>query len=281
MPSNRYPRPCPARPPQPGPQGVPGPKGEPGERGPQGIPGPQGERGPQGGLGPQGIPGPRGERGPQGETGPQGIPGPQGEPGERGEPGPRGLPGPPGPSGAETVTIGSTVTGPPGTAAMVTDRTGGPHHLLDFVIPQGPALTAWAVLQVTGQPGGSGTPLALAPSASGGGPARLAPDGLGLVLEPGRPWLVTLLVQGTPERALDSFDQGALAVTPVVDGAPVPALTAGALFSAEGEPLPVSVSATFLLPPASGAVTLGLSAQCTGAGTASARLGGTVAILGL
>ena len=30
-----------------------------------------------------------------------------------------------------------------------------------------------------------------------------------------------------------------------------------------------------------GAVTLGLTAQCTGAGTAIARLGGTVAILGL
>lgn len=281
MPYYRYPRPCPARP-QPGPdssverKGVPGPKGDPGPAGPQGIPGPKGE------PGPQGIPGPQGAPGPKGDAGPQGVPGPKGEPGPAG---PRGLPGPPGPSGAETITIGRTVTGAPGTAASVTDRTGGPHHLLDFVIPRGlPASAgegAWGIFRVAGQPGGNGSPLELTAGPQRGDAVRLAPGGLSLTLGPGRPWLVSLLVQGTPERALDSFDQGAFTVTPLVGTSPFPALAAGALLPAEGEPLPVSVSATFLLPPADGPVSLSLLAQCTGAGAAVARLGGTVSVLGV
>lgn len=46
--------------------------------------------------------------------------------------------GPTGPTGiAETITIRNTTTGEPGTDAQVTDVTGGPNHVLDFVIPKG------------------------------------------------------------------------------------------------------------------------------------------------
>ena len=46
--------------------------------------------------------------------------------------------GPTGPAGtSETITIGNTTTGEPGTEANVIDRTGGPNHVLDFVIPRG------------------------------------------------------------------------------------------------------------------------------------------------
>ena len=38
---------------------------------------------------------------------------------------------------AETITIRNTTTGDPGTDASVTDVTGGPNHVLDFVIPRG------------------------------------------------------------------------------------------------------------------------------------------------
>lgn len=59
-----------------------------------------------------------------------GIPGPTG---------PRGPIGPIGPSGiSDTIEIGTTTTGEPGTQASVVDRTGSPHHILDFIVPQGP-----------------------------------------------------------------------------------------------------------------------------------------------
>ena len=46
--------------------------------------------------------------------------------------------GPQGPAGvADTITIGTVTTGAPGTNASVTDVTGGPNHVLDFVIPRG------------------------------------------------------------------------------------------------------------------------------------------------
>ena len=55
-------------------------------------------------------------------------------------PGPPGPPGPAGPAGessADTIVIRSTVTAAPGAFAEVRDVTGGPQHVLDFVIPQG------------------------------------------------------------------------------------------------------------------------------------------------
>lgn len=64
-----------------------------------------------------------------GPMGPQGMPGPRG---------PAGPTGPQGPSGtADTITIRNTTTGAPGTNASVTDVTGSPNHVLDFVIPKG------------------------------------------------------------------------------------------------------------------------------------------------
>lgn len=139
----------------------------------------------------------------------------------------------------------------------------------------------WGICRVAGQPGGNGSPLALTLGTRQGDVVRLAPGGLSLILEPGRPYLVSLLVRGTPEQALSSFDQGSFTVTPQLDASPVPALAAGTLLPTEGGPLPVSVSATFLLPPADGPVSLSLLAECAGAGAAVARLEGTVSVLGV
>lgn len=51
---------------------------------------------------------------------------------------PRFIPGPTGPTGvAETLAVGTTTTGDAGTDAIVTDVTGGPNHVFDFVIPRG------------------------------------------------------------------------------------------------------------------------------------------------
>ncbi len=102
---------------------------------------------------PQPIPGPKGDTGP---AGPQGPPGPRGEPGP---PGPQGIPGPAGPSQADTITIGRTITGGAGSPGAVIDRTGGPHHLLDFILPgparEGPPL--WGLYHITGREGDSGS----------------------------------------------------------------------------------------------------------------------------
>lgn len=52
--------------------------------------------------------------------------------------GPMGPAGPQGPAGsADTITIGTVTTGEPGTEASVTDTTGSPNHVLNFVIPRG------------------------------------------------------------------------------------------------------------------------------------------------
>lgn len=60
--------------------------------------------------------------------------------GPRGPRGFRGATGPTGPTGAtgvaDTLTVRSTTTAEPGTPASVTD-SGGPNHILDFVIPRG------------------------------------------------------------------------------------------------------------------------------------------------
>lgn len=62
---------------------------------------------------------------PIGSTGPQGLQGPKGD---QGIPGPTGI--------AETIDIGHTSTSNDGTARVI-DRTGGPNHLLDFLLPKG------------------------------------------------------------------------------------------------------------------------------------------------
>ena len=49
--------------------------------------------------------------------------------------GPQGATGPSGT--ADTITIGTVTTGEPGTEAAVIDATGGPNHVLNFVIPRG------------------------------------------------------------------------------------------------------------------------------------------------
>ena len=55
-----------------------------------------------------------------------------------------GATGPAGPAGttgatgnAETVNVRYTTTAEPGYAAQVNDVTGGPDHVLDFIIPRG------------------------------------------------------------------------------------------------------------------------------------------------
>ncbi len=81
------------------------------------------------------VPGPTGPRGFTGATGPSGPTGPTGATGPTG---PIGATGPTGEDGiAETIAVGTTTTGDAGTDASVTDTTGGPNHVLDFVIPKG------------------------------------------------------------------------------------------------------------------------------------------------
>lgn len=61
--------------------------------------------------------------GPTGATGPTGSTGPTGATGVAGS--------------SDTITIRNTTTGDAGTSAEVTDVTGSPNHVLDFVIPKG------------------------------------------------------------------------------------------------------------------------------------------------
>lgn len=72
--------------------------------------------------------GPRGFRGPAGEAGATSATGATGNTGLTGATGATGL--------SETITIRSTTTADPGTPAQVHD-SGGPNHVLDFVIPRG------------------------------------------------------------------------------------------------------------------------------------------------
>ena len=73
-----------------------------------------------------------------GATGPTGATGATGPTGATGATGPTGPTGPTGEDGeADTITIRNTTTGDPGTNASVTDVSGGPNHILDFVIPRG------------------------------------------------------------------------------------------------------------------------------------------------
>ena len=227
------PEPAAEKTPPPVPPAAPAPSADP--RGERGLPGPMGPAGPKG---EPGAPGPRGEKG---APGPMGPAGPKGE---KGDPGPRG---PAGTGGGDTITIGRTYPGAAGTPPAVIDRTGGPHHLLDFVLPA-EKRQSWAVLRVTGQAGGSGAPLLLGDLRQGGTGIGLAPDRTALELDGGRLWLVSLLVTARGDGALDSFADRFFAVTPAVNGEPVPALAARGLLSGEGAGGTAFVSAAFLLP---------------------------------
>jgi len=147
--------------------------------------------------------------------------------------------------------------------------------------PQGPAAPAphggYGIYRVTGQPGGNGSPLQLELSAREGEAVLPDPSGLSLTLAPGRLYWVSLLVRGTPERALDSFDQGVLTVTPLVDSVPQPA--ASSLLPSEGSSLPVSVSAAFLIPPSGAPLSFSLLAETAGAGAEVSGFGGALSIL--
>ena len=203
-------------------QGPAAPKSGPVSRGPQ-RPAAPSLRGPQGPVGPKGYTGPRGERGPAGAQGAPGPRGPQGPAGPKGDTGPRGERGPAGPAGpaqADSITIGRTITGEPGSLAAVIDRTGGPHHLLDFVIPCGASESACAVFRVAEGAGGSCAPLPLKRQAGRGRGIALAPDGTAVRLAGGRIYLVACLLQGMVSGPLDSFADAFLAVTPALDGVP-------------------------------------------------------------
>lgn len=208
---------------------VPDPRGE------KGIPGPMGPAGPRG---EKGEPGPMGPAGPQGE---RGLPGPRGE---KGEPGPRGTPG------GDTITIGRTWSGAAGAPPAVIDRTGGPNHLLDFVLP-GREAPSWGIFRVTGRAGGNGAPLLLGEPAHGNG-LTLSPERTAIRLEPGRLWLVSLLLSGQGSGALDSFADRFLAVTPAWDGVPDGSRAIRGTFSGDGEKSQAFLSGVFLLPAKAG-----------------------------
>lgn len=169
-------------------------------------------------------------------------------------------------------------------------NAGGPtggrtHRPPDAAIPQGAAAPArnrgYGIYRVAGQPGGSGAPLQLELSVQEGGAVLLGPGGLSLTLSPGRLYWVSLLIRGTPEQALDSFDQGTFTVTPLLDSSPAPQLAASSLLPTEQNSLPVSVSAAFLIPPPGTPLSLGLLAETAGAGAAVSGLGGILSILSL
>lgn len=267
-----------------GPQGPVGPKGYTGprgERGPAGAQGEPGPRGPQGPAGPKGDTGPRGERGPAGAQGEPGPRGPQGPTGPKGDTGPRGERGPAGPAGpaqADSITIGRTITGEPGSLAAVIDRTGGPHHLLDFVIPCGASESACAVFRVAEGAGGSCAPLPLKRQAGRGRGIALAPDGTAVRLAGGRIYLVACLLQGMVSGPLDSFADAFLAVTPALDGVPDRERSARSCFTGDGAAV-VSVSSVFLLPVAGPGRELSLSFVAEASAGELSPLTGTVSVL--
>lgn len=97
---------------------------------------------------------------------PSAIIGPPGEKGATGAPGEKGSTGAPGEKGAtgtaDTITVRNTITGNPDTKASVTDVTGSPNHVLDFVIPRG-ATGAPGEKGATGAPGEKGATGATGP----------------------------------------------------------------------------------------------------------------------
>ena len=261
-------------------QGPAAPKSGPVSRGPQGPAAPS-LWGPQGPVGPKGYTGPRGERGPAGAQGAPGPRGPQGPAGPKGDTGPRGERGPAGPAGpaqADSITIGRTITGEPGSLAAVIDRTGGPHHLLDFVIPCGASESACAVFRVAEGAGGSCAPLPLKRQAGRGRGIALAPDGTAVRLAGGRIYLVACLLQGMVSGPLDSFADAFLAVTPALDGVPDRERSARSCFTGDGAAV-VSVSSVFLLPVAGPGRELSLSFVAEASAGELSPLTGTVSVL--
>ena len=261
-------------------QGPAAPKSGPVSRGPQGPAAPS-LWGPQGPIGPKGYTGPRGERGPAGAQGEPGPRGPQGPAGPKGDTGPRGERGPAGPAGpaqADSITIGRTITGEPGSLAAVIDRTGGPHHLLDFVIPCGASESACAVFRVAEGAGGSCAPLPLKRQAGRGRGIALAPDGTAVRLAGGRIYLVACLLQGMVSGPLDSFADAFLAVTPALDGVPDRERSARSCFTGDGAAV-VSVSSVFLLPVAGPGRELSLSFVAEASAGELSPLTGTVSVL--
>ncbi len=255
-------------------------KSGPVSRGPQ-RPAAPSLRGPQGPVGPKGYTGPRGERGPAGAQGEPGPRGPQGPAGPKGDTGPRGERGPAGPAGpaqADSITIGRTITGEPGSLAAVIDRTGGPHHLLDFVIPCGASESACAVFRVAEGAGGSCAPLPLKRQAGRGRGIALAPDGTAVRLAGGRIYLVACLLQGMVSGPLDSFADAFLAVTPALDGVPDRERSARSCFTGDGAAV-VSVSSVFLLPVAGPGRELSLSFVAEASAGELSPLTGTVSVL--
>lgn len=84
------------------------------------------------------------------------VVGQRGKTGPQGPAGRTGATGPAGPTGtSETIAIRNTVTAEPGTAAAVVDVTGGPNHVLDFIIPRG-ATGATGASGATGATGADG-----------------------------------------------------------------------------------------------------------------------------
>lgn len=140
-----------------------------------------------------------------------GSTGPQGVPGVTGATGATGAQGPAGPTGiAETITIRSTTTGAPGTPATVTDISGGPNHILDFVIPQG-IKGEPGVAGATGAQGpvgargatGEGGPMGPTGPAGATGPSRTIAVGRVTMGDPGTGFSITN--SGTPENAILDF----------------------------------------------------------------------------
>ena len=89
-------------------------------------------------------------------------------------PGPRG---PQGPTGmGETIAIRNTITGEPGTEARVYDITGGPQHVLDFVIPRGQT-GIQGLPGSTGPVGPQGVPGSAGPTGPQGATGGTGPTG--------------------------------------------------------------------------------------------------------
>ena len=89
-------------------------------------------------------------------------------------PGPRG---PQGPTGmGETIAIRNTITGEPGTEARVYDITGGPQHVLDFVIPRGQT-GIQGLPGSTGPVGPQGVPGSTGPTGPQGATGGTGPTG--------------------------------------------------------------------------------------------------------
>ena len=126
------------------PSAIIGPTGATGATGATGTAGATGPTGPTGATGATGTAGATGPTGPTGATGATGTAGATGPTGPTGATGATGATGPTGPTGtdgedgtSDTIAVGTTTTGDAGTEASVTDTTGAPNHILEFVIPRG------------------------------------------------------------------------------------------------------------------------------------------------